>query len=506
LLWLAVVLGGLFLLAFVFARATLADTHTAHLDALTLTDSAEGGGSVDLSPSLDLVNVSGYEATVLDAVEQVTVVATAAVDAHDVDISPDDADADTEGRQVDLGIGETEITVTVDSGATTKTYKVTVTRVAANDASLKELSLGEGIDLSPEFDAGTTSYTASVPNDTDADTGDIQSAISVTATPVAGARVQLITPGTFTAGAAGAEVTATAIDLTVETATLITVTVVAADTTQQKYTVTVTRAASDDATLSGLTLTGATLDETFAADTTEYTSDVATDVEQIEIGATANNSEAEVAYSPADAVPDDDDDQTTEDAGHQVDLDVGENVITVTVTAGDGSTQDYTVTVTRAAPAASDDATLSGLSLSDDLTLAPVFDAQTMAYTASAPFDLDANEADVQNQVTVTATADTGGGTPGITPDDVDGDTAGHQVGLNVGANTITVRVTEGSVSNTYTVTVTRIANDDASLSALSLGDDIEERPRCGRGRCPESDHRHGDRGCGRKRGADHAG
>jgi hypothetical protein len=502
LLWLAVVLGGLFLLAFVFARATLADTHTAHLDALTLTDSAEGGGSVDLSPSLDLVNVSGYEATVLDAVEQVTVVATAAVDAHDVDISPDDADADTEGRQVDLGIGETEITVTVDSGATTKTYEVTVTRVAADDASLTALSLGEGIELSPEFDAGTTSYTASVPNDTDASDETIQSTIAVTATAVTGASIGLITPDDDSDATNGATV-----DLAVGAPTLITVTVVAADTTtQQNYTVTVTRAASDDATLSNLTLTGATLAEDFAADTTEYTSAVATDVEQITIEGTANNGEAKVSYSPADAVPDDDDDQTTEDAGHQVDLDVGENVITVTVTAGDGSTQDYTVTVTRAAPAASDDATLSGLSLSDDLTLAPVFDAQTMAYTASAPFDLDANEADVQNQVTVTATADTGGGTPGITPDDVDGDTAGHQVGLNVGANTITVRVTEGSVSNTYTVTVTRIANDDASLSALSLGDDIEERPRCGRGRCPESDHRHGDRGCGRKRGADHAG
>ena len=92
----------------------------------------------------------------------------------DVAISPEDAvedvvgDADTIGHQVDLGIGETEITVTVDSGSTTKIYTITVTRVAANDASLTALSLGEGIDLTPEFDAGTTSYTASVPNDTNA--------------------------------------------------------------------------------------------------------------------------------------------------------------------------------------------------------------------------------------------------------------------------------------------------------------------------------------------------
>ena len=481
-LWLAAVLGGLLLLAFVFARVTLATSHTAFLDNLQLTD-------VTLDPRFT-EETEAYTATVLDAVKQTTVTAPPADADDEVTITPDDADADEDGHQVDLGIGETEITVMVDSGATTKTYTVTVTRIAANDASLTALSLGEGIDLSPEFDAGTTSYTASVPNDIDAGTGDIQSAISVTATPVAGARVQLITPGTFTAGAAGAEVTATAIDLTVETATLITVTVVAADTTQQKYTVTVTRAASDDATLLGLTLTGATLAETFADDTTEYTSAVATDVERITIVGTANNGEAKVSYSPADAVPDDDDDTTTDDADHQVDLGVGETVITVTVTAGDGSTQDYTVTVTRAGPALATDATLATLTLSSDLTLTPAFEAATdsdtepheTSYTASAPYDLDTGTADVENQITVTATA-VSGATLGISPDDVDEDAAEHQVDLKVGSNTITVKVTHGLMSRTYTVTVTRIANNDASLSALSLGDDIELSSKFAAGR-----------------------
>ena len=111
-----------------------------------------------------------------------------------------------------------------------------------------------------------------MPNDTNASDDAIQSTITVTATPVMGARVQVITPGTFTAGAIGAEVTATAIDLPVGTDTLITVTVVAADgMTQQAYTVTVTRAASDDATLATLTLsegsngTAITLDPPFNA-------------------------------------------------------------------------------------------------------------------------------------------------------------------------------------------------------------------------------------------------
>ena len=475
--WLAIGLGGALVLALILAQAVRANDHTADLSALTLVNSADDA-AITLTPGFSAAETE-YTAIVLDAVKQATVTATPAETDHEADISPDDADGDTEGHQVDLGIGDTEITIVVDSGATTKTYMVTVTRVAADDASLTALSLSAG-ELDPEFDSGTTSYTASVPNDTDDSDATIQSAITVTVTAVTGASIGLITPDS---DGTSNDATAT-VDLTVGTPTLITVTVVAADgTTQQNYTVTATRAASDDADLSALTLTGASLVETFAADTTEYTSSVATDVEQITVAGTANNSEAEVSYSPADAVPDDDDDTTTEDAGHQVDLAVGETVITVTVTAGDGSTQDYTITVTRAAPAPSDDATLSALSLSGGLALSPAFDAQEMAYTVSAPFDLDTTAADVQNQVTVTATADAGGSTPAITPADADTDEAGHQVDLNVGTTVIRASVTEGSVTNTYTITVTRFANNDASLSALSLGDDIELSPMFASGR-----------------------
>ena len=114
------------------------------------------------------MGVTSYTATVLDAVKQVTVLGTAEDSANDtVSYSPADADGGTGGHQVDLPIGDTEITITVTSAATTKTYKVTVTRIAANDASLASLSLSAG-ELSPKFAAGTTAYTASVPNDTNA--------------------------------------------------------------------------------------------------------------------------------------------------------------------------------------------------------------------------------------------------------------------------------------------------------------------------------------------------
>ena len=58
---------------------------------------------------------------------------------------------------------------------------------------------------------------------------------------------------------------------------------------------------------------------------------------------------------------------------------MGSNTVTVQVTAQDGSTQSYTVAVTRAA---SSDATLSALTLSQG-SLSPSFASGTLAYTAS---------------------------------------------------------------------------------------------------------------------------
>ena len=128
-----------------------------------------------------------------DVQKQITVTATA-VSGATLGISPDDVDEDAAEHQVDLDVGSNTITLTVTHGHMSRIYTVTVTRSANNDASLSALSLGDDIELSPEFAAGTTSYTASVPNNLGADTDDIQSTITVAATAVAGASVGLITP------------------------------------------------------------------------------------------------------------------------------------------------------------------------------------------------------------------------------------------------------------------------------------------------------------------------
>ena len=111
-------------------------------------------------------------------------------------------------------------------------------------------------------------------------------------------------------------------------------------------------------------------------------------------------------------------------------LAVGSNTITVTVTAEDGVTiQAYTVTVMRAAPPLSDDATLSGLGLSG-LNIG-TFASGTTAYMADVDHDVETT--------TVTATATQAAATVVIA--DADGSTADalRTVTLTEGANTITV-------------------------------------------------------------------
>ncbi|MGI9311318.1 MAG: cadherin-like beta sandwich domain-containing protein [bacterium] len=154
-----------------------------------------------------------------------------------------------------------------------------------------------------------------------------------------------------TAVTGGATLTATVADLTNDTEYAIAVrsTHTIADdsawtTPPTTATPMATPMASSDATLSDLSLSGVTLEPTFDADTTDYTATVGNDVDSTTITATATDTAgATIAYDTPD-----DTDGTTDDA--DVELIEGANTITVTVTAADATTNDYTITVTRETP------------------------------------------------------------------------------------------------------------------------------------------------------------
>ena len=213
------------------------------------------------------------------------------------------------------------------------------------------------------------------------------------------------------------------------------------------FDVEVARATSMDATLSGLALSDGTVDvaltPAFDPATQRYTATVANSVPSVTVTATVADDSATVTVnglavasgSPSEAVS----------------LEVGENVITVVVTAGDGATTlTYTVEVTRAT---SMDATLSGLALSDgtvDVALTPAFDPATQRYTATV--------ANSVPSVTVTATVADDSATVTVNGLAVASGSPSAGIALEIGENVITVMVTagDGTTTSTYTVTVTR--------------------------------------------------
>ena len=252
----------------------------------------------------------------------VTVAASAAQLGAMVVITPSDQDSVSANHQVVLPAGaktDIMVKVTAEDGTTTETYSVTIyrqRRVASDDADLSALSLS-GVTLSPAFDPAKIDYTG---------TGVYNARLTtVMATPDIGAMSVVITPPDSNDDVPGHQVA-----LTRNSVVDIMVVVTAEDTqTQETYTIKVYRdnVPSSDATLQALALSGITLSPAFDPATTAYTAEVE-DIETTTIEAMATHPGA-----------------TVEGTGMRT-LTVGENVISVTVTAEDETSQTYTVTVT----------------------------------------------------------------------------------------------------------------------------------------------------------------
>ena len=200
-----------------------------------------------------------------------------------------------------------------------------MTRAGSAEASLSALSLS-GVMLSPGFASGTTAYTASV--------GHAVTETTVTAT-ASDANASVVVKLNDVVDQDGV------VGLAVGDGNAITVVVTAQDSVAtQTYTVMVTRAGSADASLSALSLSGMTLTPAFASGTTAYTASVGHALRETTVTAIAAAEAGVVIEVKVNGVVDQD---------GIVPLRVGSgNVITVIVTAQDGgTTQTYSVTVTR---------------------------------------------------------------------------------------------------------------------------------------------------------------
>ena len=123
--------------------------------------------------------------------------------------------------------------------------------------------------------------------------------------------------------------------------TTVTVIVTAQDSTTKTYTITLTRAAalSDNADLTGLTISSGTLSPQFSSSDITYTASVANSVTQVTVTPTASDSSATIAVNG---------NTVTSGNGYILtSLTAGEpTTVTVIVTAQDSTTKTYTITVT----------------------------------------------------------------------------------------------------------------------------------------------------------------
>ena len=424
-------------------------TREAYVPSSDATLSAISASTLTLDPAFDPEkDVDAYKATVANSVREVAVDATATHTEAMVEVSKGD---DTDGTYtLDVGDNLIVIKVTAEDESVAR-YTITITKlgtIGGADASLVSLVINDSTDtatpitLTPSFSSQRADYTAEV---------------SFATTQVAA--------GDFTPNQSGTTIvtlidsdndgqiddTTTNVELEVgANEFIVRATTGTAPTASMDYNFTVTRLArvdSSDATLSALTLSGVVLEQEFNKDVGDYRATVGKDVGSTTVAATATDApEATFNITPEDADAD--------TGGHQVELDEGPNDITIKVTAEDGTTKTYTVTVTRT-PMSTDSA-LSALGLkdgADDVSLSPPFSAGTTSYTASttaATLTLTATErdslADVQVNVNRSATEETA---------NAQGE---YEITLVAGTNTIDVKVTaeKDTLSTTYRITVTK--------------------------------------------------
>jgi subtilisin family serine protease len=303
-------------------------------------------------------------------------------------------------------------------------------------STLNDLTLSAGT-LSPTFASNTTAYTLAVAN----------TMASTTATPSVTnpAAIVKVNGVVVASGKASAS-----IPLAVGSNT-IKVLVTAQNGDTMTYTVTVTRAASSVATLRSLVLSAGSLSPTFASNTTAYTLAVANTMTSTTVTPTVENSTAKVKVNGVVVA--------SGKASASIPLAVGSNTIKVLVTAQNGTTKTYTVTVTRAASSV---ATLNSLTLSAG-SLMPAFAPGTSKYTLAV--------ANAVASTTVTPKVTNSKARVEVNGAVVQSGQTSDPIPLAVGANTIKVEVIaqNGTTNITYTITVTRAASSVAWLKKLTV-------------------------------------
>ncbi len=396
----------------------------ANLSNLTVSPGA-------LSPAFSSGNTD-YTVDVASSVSSITVTATKADPNASVTING----VSSSSRSISLNPAGTPTVISVvvlaQDGATTKNYLITVNRTQSGNNNLESLTVSPG-DLSPTFNASTTSYSVVVASTV--------GSVTVTAQPQDGSASvsingQTTTSRSVTLGAAGSS-------------TPISIVVTAPNGSQKTYSVVVNRAAlGGNNNLQSLSVSPGSLSPSFNANELNYTVNVASTVGSVTVTAQPQDGSASVSING----------QTTTSRSVTLGAAGSSTPISIVVTAPNGSQKTYSVVVNRAALGGNNN--LQSLSVSPG-PLSPSFNANELNYTV--------NVAGTVGSVTVTAQPQDGSASVSI-----NGQTTTSRsvtLGPDGTSTPISIVVTAPNGSQkTYTVIVNRAAlSGNNNLQSLSV-------------------------------------
>lgn len=298
------------------------------------------------------------------------------------------------------------ITVTSETGVP-NTYTITVFREYNSNHYLASLTVNNGT-LTPDFDKETSEYRVNVSNDVENIV--ITGIPEVSTTTVTGNGTKTLVPG--------------------ENEFIITAT--AEDGSSKEYKVIVTRDKSSNANLDSLTIQESRINPTFNPMITSYTAKVLYDIEDVHVIAIPSDPEATVSV-----------------VGN-TNLSVGDNTVTVTVTAPDGTEKEYEITVKRLSEEESPDLYLASLTVSSC-----TIDFNKKTYYYECVLNNEISEVEIE-----------------ATPEDL-GDTVlgTGTLNLSVGDNIRQVVVKNGGFERVYTIKVTRLKSTESRLKDLIVKD-----------------------------------
>jgi hypothetical protein len=409
---------------------TIVVTQGVNADLKSLVVSAGG-----LAPAFD-PQVISYTVTTGPTTDATTVTAATSDVSSTLTVNGRPTGSGQPSESIPLGPGATTISIVVTSSqGQQKSYSVLISRGATTDLADLQTSAG---DLAPVFDPRQTTYTVSAASSIGTATitataADRTATIQINGQPaVTGQPFGPIPladgPNTF------------AINVSLPSIP------------GKVYTVTITRQPlSANAELSNLSVSSGTLTPAFSPGGRNYVVNVDTTVESLTVTATAQQGTSNVSIN----------NQSLGSGGTSspIPLAIGNNTVTVLVTAPSGATAIYAISINRA-PQGTGNVNLQGLTVSPG-TLSPPFNSNTEGYSVAventvATVSVTAIKQEFSTLMTVNGQV-VASGQPIVVP-------------VAVGPNTIAIVLT-APAGNTrqYMVTVTRAAPVSNNVTLRSL-------------------------------------